>query len=55
MELRSKKLDIELKDLDRINEADFDSSDSPDLQDLTGAEAGQFLPDSGYRRDVDNN
>lgn len=55
MELRSKKLSIELKDLDRINDADFDSSEIPGLSDLAGAEAGEFEPGAGYRREEDQN
>jgi len=55
MELRSKKLSKELKDLDRINDADFDTSDIQELQELAGAEAGQFAPEQGYRRKTDNN
>lgn len=43
MELLSKKLMKELKDLDDINEADLDTSDNPELQAITGGDVGKFL------------
>ena len=42
MELQSKKMMKELKDLERINDADIDTSDIPDSLDLTSAEVGKF-------------
>ena len=42
MELQSKKLMKELKDLERINDADIDTSEIPKQIDLTSAEIGKF-------------
>jgi hypothetical protein len=42
MELQSKKLMQEIKDLDMINDADIDTSELSDSLDLTSAEVGKF-------------
>lgn len=42
MELQSKKLMKELKDLEMINDADIDTSEIADSLDLTSAEVGKF-------------
>ena len=42
MELQSKKLMKELKDLEKINDADIDTSDIQEQIDLTSAEVGKF-------------
>ncbi len=42
MELQSKKLMKELKDLEKINDADIDTSDIQKQIDLTSAEVGKF-------------
>ena len=42
MELQSKKLMKELKDLEMINDADIDTSEISDSLDLTSAEVGKF-------------
>ncbi|MBT8439290.1 MAG: hypothetical protein HKP55_05860 [Gammaproteobacteria bacterium] len=42
MELQSKKLMKEIKDLDMINDADIDTSELSDSLDLTSAEVGKF-------------
>ncbi len=55
MELRSKKLSKELKDLDRINDADLDTSDMAEISHPAGDRAGEFNPQAGYRRETDNN
>ena len=42
MELQSKKLMKELKDLEMINDADIDTSELSESLDLTSAEVGKF-------------
>ena len=42
MELQTKKLMKELKDLEKINDADIDTSDIQEQIDLTSAEVGKF-------------
>ena len=42
MELQSKKLIKELKDLENINDADLDTSEVSHQIDLTSAEVGKF-------------
>ena len=42
MELQSKKLMKELKDLEKINDADIDTSEIQEQIDLTSAEIGTF-------------
>jgi hypothetical protein len=42
MELQSKKLMKEIKDLEMINDADIDTSELSDSLDLTSAEVGKF-------------
>lgn len=44
MELQSKKLSKELKDLDDINDADLDSSEIPEIKALSNREVGKFYP-----------
>ena len=43
MELQSKKLSKELKDLDDINDADLDSSEIPEIKALSSREVGKFF------------
>ncbi len=54
MELRSKKLSKELKDLDRINDADLDALDTAELQALGLADSAQH-ESQAIRRSNDNN
>lgn len=42
MELQSKKLSKEIKDLENINDADLDTSDIQNQIDVTHAEIGKF-------------
>jgi len=42
MELQSKKLMKEIKDLEMINDADIDTSELSESLDLTSAEVGKF-------------
>jgi len=44
MELQSKKLSKELKDLDDINDADLDSSELPEVKAIASGDIGKFYP-----------
>jgi len=44
MELQSKKLSKELKDLDDINDADLDSSELPEVKAISSGDIGKFYP-----------
>ncbi|MEJ2213953.1 MAG: hypothetical protein P8Y20_07805 [Gammaproteobacteria bacterium] len=46
MELQSKKLSKEIKDLENINDADLDTSDIQNQIDTTHAEIGKFQASS---------
>ena len=52
MELHSKKLEKELKDLDEINDADFDSSDLQELKDFSGGNIGKFSHTEQKEKDI---
>jgi hypothetical protein len=52
MELQSKKLSKELKDLDDINDADIDTSDIPELKEFSGGNVGKFYNAEPVKKDI---
>lgn len=52
MELQSKKLEKELKDLDDINDADIDTSENPHIQEISGGNVGKFRPGEHPAKDL---